>query len=111
MAALSKNGTELARLVRVKRVDENEPSLETVLSVRSNGAILKRTRWLGSKDGAWKVWRKFKPFGPETVTLPQSVRSLVENAEFAFASGSQEAVLDGWFALVDKVRRGPRGRS
>jgi hypothetical protein len=104
MAALSKNGTELARLIRVKRVAENEPSLETTLSIRSNGWILKRTRWLGSSTGAWKQWQQWKAFGRETSTLPQVVRSLMERSDFALQSGSLAEVAAGWQRLCLKAK-------
>ena len=98
MANLKNNGTELARLRRVAPSEGLEPPFEQILSVRSNGWILKRTTSTG-----WKQWQQWKPAGRQTSTLPQQVRHLQDNCGYVLEAGSIEAVAAGWTALCEKA--------
>lgn len=108
MAALSKNGTELARLVRVSSTPSMAGEmLEVQLSVRSNGWILKASRWVGRNERlAWGRWKRFKPFDGGTVTLPMYVGTLVRDIGFTYHAGGADQVQLGWAELCEGVRRG-----
>lgn len=60
MAKLSANGTEIARLSAWR--DDGDIVSETELSVRSNGAVLRKTRvqfrrFDGTTPGDWSGWK------------------------------------------------------
>lgn len=101
MAALKNNGTELCRLRRVQQPSlPGELALEHVVSVRSNGWILKKARLAGETGGEWKRWMKFTPMNDRvTATLVQQVRWFVEHRGFEFEAGNYADVLEGWHRL------------
>lgn len=105
MANLKSNGVELARLRRVMPGDhECEFDMEQCVSVRSNGWLLKKVRFVGQTWGPWTRWMQFKPFGQRTSTLTQQVRWMVEHRNFVLESGSLADVNEGWQRLCLEVQ-------
>jgi len=61
MAALSKNGFEVARLERTIIVDTATRTTQTVIySFRSNGWVLKRSRASDGGTSGWKRWARIQ---------------------------------------------------
>lgn len=107
MANLKSNGTELARLRRVLPADsECEFDTEQIVSVRSNGWLLKKSRLVDAGMRGWSPWTRwmqFKPYGARTSTLTQQVRWMIEHRNFQLESGSLAEVNEGWQVLCLKV--------
>jgi len=111
MAALKKNGTELMRLRRVDDTGIGNADLEIVISVRSNGWLLKSSRWLmGPKqpfkyNHQWKQWVRFRPFDEKTTsTMPQQVQYLLNDRGYVAVKGTLDDVIEGWQKLVAGAR-------
>jgi hypothetical protein len=107
MAALKKNGTELMRLRRVDDTGIGNADLEIVISVRSNGWLLKSSRWLGpfKENHQWKQWVRFKPFDEKTTsTMPQQVQYLLNDRGYVAVKGTLDDVIEGWQKLVAGAR-------
>jgi hypothetical protein len=110
MAKLSANGLELARLTRTTQTDDGD--LQTKLSIRSNGWVLRAVRWVNRPGErpqplSWSRYIRLKPFDVRsTVTMPQQVRDWLDRRDFEFEQGSMETVQLGWVELVNKVKRG-----
>ena len=104
MAALKKNGTELMRL---RRVDDVGIGLEIVISVRSNGWLLRSGRWLGpfKENHKWTRWVRFKPFDENTTgTMPKQVQYLLNDRGYVAVKGTLDDVIEGWQRLVAAAR-------
>ena len=111
MAALKKNGKELMRLRRVCKSDDYPDDLEVVVSVRSNGWMLKSSRWLmGPKqpfkyNHQWKYWLRFSPFDENaTSTMPAQVQYMLHLRGYVAVKGTLDDVIEGWQRLVAAAR-------
>jgi len=102
MADPNKHGPEL---ILLRRRQGREPSWTSELSVRSDGTMLIRALFPGGATGWRKCGPKIRPFSRATSTLPQLVRSWVEDCNWKIASGSIKAVTDQWFQLCEEARR------
>lgn len=83
MAALSKNGEELARMTKDEYKDPNNQYKRT-LSIRSNGYVLCKTQRVNAgfyDAGNWRRYGRIKKMTPEVI---EKVKKLYEKQGYRY---------------------------
>lgn len=85
MAKLSANGVELARL-RGKSIDpEYDETTELEYSIRSNGRVMKKTRFTGPNHRpVWSGWRHASKWNGHPEALAYTIRTIREDLEYSY---------------------------
>ena len=84
MAKLSANGVELARLRGTSADLEYDETLEREYSVRSNGWVLKKSRFVGARyhRPTWSGWSRAFRWNTRPGALDYTIQTIQEHLEF-----------------------------